>query len=208
MSRDHTIRVETKYSESIIEQATISPMGDIVQQVIRLQDEGVRDALVKLGWTPPGPERDALLADRDRLAAELEDLRETVEWLKGVPPEEKVSEELNAAARLDLRRWERFRGPGAVGNRIMHYEDFLAFRAREQGRKESQEEIAELRAELARVRRNHLRRMANTAIRMGSLLRSYDFGGDRAGRRAARYKTFAERCRAALSQDAQTGRPT
>ena len=85
MSRDHTIRVETKYSESIIEQATISPMGDIVQQVIRLQDEGSATPWSNWGG-PPGPERDALLADRDRLAAELEDLRETVEWLRASHP--------------------------------------------------------------------------------------------------------------------------
>lgn len=104
-------------------------------------------------------DRDRLKAERDALAQELSDLRESVQWLQGCPPEDKVCEELHHAAISDLRRWERTRGPGAVGNPVMHYEDFLAHHARRQGHEEGAAERDALAAELARVRRNHLRRM-------------------------------------------------
>ena len=47
------IRVDTKYSDVIIEQSTHLPTGDLASRVIRLQDDGIRDALVSLGWLPP-----------------------------------------------------------------------------------------------------------------------------------------------------------
>ena len=60
---EHTssVRVTTRFNSSIIEQdieydnAVTNP----TRQIIQLQDEGVIEALKKLGWTPPGGERDA-----------------------------------------------------------------------------------------------------------------------------------------------------
>jgi len=136
---------------------------EVDQAVTQAKDDGKRmeARLQELGEEANNLE-DALSeteADRDRIAAELQavrdelkELRESVEWIKSVPPEEKMDQELHAASLLDLRRWERTRGPGAVGNPVLHYEDFLAFRARERGRKEAQEAMSNLQAELAKAR--------------------------------------------------------
>ena len=122
-----------------------------------------------------------LLAERDRLRAELQDvrdelkeLRESVEWIKSVPPEEKMDQELHAASLLDLRRWERTRGPGAVGNPVLHYEDFLAFRARERGRKEAQEAMSNLQDELAAAHEEILLSRQSEGETMADLLRTRD----------------------------------
>ena len=54
---NNAIHIETKYSPEIIEQQMFGPDDDLVRsfgrQVIRLQDDGVRQALGDLGWLDP-----------------------------------------------------------------------------------------------------------------------------------------------------------
>lgn len=55
---DNTLKVTTRFNKEMIEQSVIAGAGiDIHQQfvkrILNLQDQGVRDALIKLGWTPP-----------------------------------------------------------------------------------------------------------------------------------------------------------
>lgn len=50
--------VETKFSKEMIKQSTTIKDGDrvinsVVSNIIRLEEQDVRDALIKLGWTPP-----------------------------------------------------------------------------------------------------------------------------------------------------------
>lgn len=55
-----TIRVDTRFNAERIEQELVfdnDPVGAIRLQIIRLQDEGVRKALIELGWTPPDTKR-------------------------------------------------------------------------------------------------------------------------------------------------------
>lgn len=51
------INVETKVSPDLIAQETFALRQGmhetLMRQVIQLQEDGVRDALIKLGWTPP-----------------------------------------------------------------------------------------------------------------------------------------------------------
>jgi len=51
------VNVKTKFDDDIIKQIITDDFDDLHQifceQVINLQDQGVRDALIKLGWTPP-----------------------------------------------------------------------------------------------------------------------------------------------------------
>jgi len=115
-----------------------------------------------------------LTAELQAVRYELKELRESVEWIKSVPPEEKMDEELHAASLLDLRRWERSRGPGAVGNPVLHYEDFLAFRARERGRKEAQEAMSNLQDELAAAHEEILLSRQSEGETMADLLRTRD----------------------------------
>ena len=50
--------VETKFNKELIRQSTVlMDDGEIIStmagNIIRLEEQGVRDALIKLGWTPP-----------------------------------------------------------------------------------------------------------------------------------------------------------
>lgn len=48
-------KVKTMFNKNqIIQESGFDDLrADIVRKVIDLQDAGVRDALIKLGWTPP-----------------------------------------------------------------------------------------------------------------------------------------------------------
>jgi hypothetical protein len=46
-------RITTNFSPDLIEQVVEDPIGNTTKQVIRLRDEGVRKALIAMGWTPP-----------------------------------------------------------------------------------------------------------------------------------------------------------
>ena len=51
-------KIETKFSKEMIKQSTIlmddgKTISTMVSNVIRLEEQGVRNALIKLGWTPP-----------------------------------------------------------------------------------------------------------------------------------------------------------
>ena len=46
-------KITTNFSPDLIEQVVEDPIGNITKQVIRLRDEGVRKALIAMGWTPP-----------------------------------------------------------------------------------------------------------------------------------------------------------
>lgn len=82
--------------------------------------------------------------------AELADIRESTAWLANVDPDEMKDEELHHAALIDFRRWERLsRGPGAVGNPVYSFEDFLIPHARAQGEKKVQAELATATTEIA-----------------------------------------------------------
>lgn len=50
--------VETKFNKELIRQSTVlmddgKIISEMASNVIRLEEQGVRDALIKLGWTPP-----------------------------------------------------------------------------------------------------------------------------------------------------------
>ena len=49
---DNKINVTTRFNQDLIEQET-DVLGQVTRNVIRLQDEGIRKALIDLGWTPP-----------------------------------------------------------------------------------------------------------------------------------------------------------
>lgn len=58
MFGDNVFQVITRFNKEMIEQSVVAGAGvDIHQQfvkrVLNLQDQGIRDALIKLGWTPP-----------------------------------------------------------------------------------------------------------------------------------------------------------
>lgn len=53
--------VETKFNKELIKQSTVlsdgnSVISSVVSNIVRLEEQGVRDALIKLGWTPPKDE--------------------------------------------------------------------------------------------------------------------------------------------------------
>lgn len=55
---NHHIDVRTKFDSNFISQDLIAVENGhirevLVKRVINLQDDGVRAALIKLGWTPP-----------------------------------------------------------------------------------------------------------------------------------------------------------
>jgi len=54
---DHTIKVKTSYNKDVIEQSILNPSEDLITQttkrILYLQEQGVRDALKKLGWLSP-----------------------------------------------------------------------------------------------------------------------------------------------------------
>ncbi len=89
-------------------------------------------------------EADLLRAQLEVALVELKDIRSTTEWLGDSEPEDRRDEELFSAARIDLKRWEDRRGPGAVGNRVVTFEDMLIHHARAQGKREALAEPAPL----------------------------------------------------------------
>jgi hypothetical protein len=53
--------VETQFDKNLIKQSTVLSDGDgvvssVVSNIVRLEEQGVREALMKLGWTPPKDE--------------------------------------------------------------------------------------------------------------------------------------------------------
>lgn len=56
---NHSIQVKTSYNNDIIEQELITqgqPVKGAVKDIIKLKDRGVREVLIRLGWTPPPSE--------------------------------------------------------------------------------------------------------------------------------------------------------
>ncbi len=56
------INVETKFNQDRIEQilTETTPLDvthEIARYAVNLREKGIRDALIKLGWTPPPEER-------------------------------------------------------------------------------------------------------------------------------------------------------
>jgi len=49
MNEPTKIFIDTEFNDDVIS----SSVRGISKEVIRLKDEGVREALIKLGWTPP-----------------------------------------------------------------------------------------------------------------------------------------------------------
>lgn len=90
------IEVKTEFSKDMITQELIGHSTDIhdvmMRQVIRLQDQGVRDALIKLGWTPPDAQPERQVGNVDMSQYELSEdgihyrpkkkklEQETVQW--------------------------------------------------------------------------------------------------------------------------------
>ena len=53
--------VETKFNKEMIKQSTVlmddgKIISSMASNIVRLEEQGVRDALIKLGWTPPKEE--------------------------------------------------------------------------------------------------------------------------------------------------------
>ena len=79
-----TIKVDTRFDADVIESSISGPdvMGEVVRGVIKLQDQGVRDALKALGWSDPRETADLLAIaqgqreDLERLRKELEEANE------------------------------------------------------------------------------------------------------------------------------------
>ena len=57
MKETNTYEVNTKFNKDLIIQETgfsgSDRNSDMARNVIQLQEQGVREALIKLGWTPP-----------------------------------------------------------------------------------------------------------------------------------------------------------
>lgn len=56
------MKITTHYSDDEIRQVVgegVDLAGRYYEYVISLRDQGIREALVKLGWTPPGEDRGA-----------------------------------------------------------------------------------------------------------------------------------------------------
>lgn len=49
------VKIQTWFNHEEIQQQVFWPgrREDTARQIIRLQEQGVREALIKLGWTPP-----------------------------------------------------------------------------------------------------------------------------------------------------------
>ena len=52
-TEDYTLNVTTRYSPEMIEQEVHNSRETLVRNVVHLQDEGIKEALAKLGWLPP-----------------------------------------------------------------------------------------------------------------------------------------------------------
>ena len=54
---DTNINVKTLYNSDMIKSVIEFPNNDLIthmsESIIKLQEEGVRKALIELGWTPP-----------------------------------------------------------------------------------------------------------------------------------------------------------
>lgn len=77
-----TITANTRFNTDEIRQVwRVSDVihGDVHEYIMNLRDQGVREALKKLGWTPPGEETEQ--NQRDALAAHAERQRETLQWI-------------------------------------------------------------------------------------------------------------------------------
>ena len=48
--------------QSIIERGELGPEHEFARRVVNLQEQGVREALIKLGWTPPREPADTPLS--------------------------------------------------------------------------------------------------------------------------------------------------
>ena len=64
---DYEINVVTQFNKDVIEQwdeygkgFNLSPLQEHTKRLIQLQDQGVRDALKKLGWLSPEDSRELL----------------------------------------------------------------------------------------------------------------------------------------------------
>ncbi len=59
MTEENILEVKTSYNDTCITQETRFS-GDLIKlKVMFLQEEGIREALIKLGWTPPQKEKPA-----------------------------------------------------------------------------------------------------------------------------------------------------
>ena len=54
---DPKFTITTSFNQDLIHQRITDPLGQVVEQWIHLQDQQVRSALIKLGWTPPKADR-------------------------------------------------------------------------------------------------------------------------------------------------------
>lgn len=59
MAEGNNLKITTNYTDDWIDQQVSLSGKMISRQVLYLQDTGVKEALVKLGWTPPQEERPA-----------------------------------------------------------------------------------------------------------------------------------------------------
>jgi len=77
-----TINVDTRFDADVIESSISGPdvMGEVVRGVIKLQDQGVRDALKALGWSDPRETAD-LLAITQGQREKLRKAREDINWM-------------------------------------------------------------------------------------------------------------------------------
>ena len=56
MSKELKITVDTSYNKDMIALTTKMGTEIVSHNVVRLQEKSVREALIKLGWTPPKEE--------------------------------------------------------------------------------------------------------------------------------------------------------
>lgn len=52
-------------SEAIIEQEIVNPTGNIVRQLYDLEESQIQAALIKMGWTPPNPDKRYYMIERE-----------------------------------------------------------------------------------------------------------------------------------------------
>lgn len=67
------VKIQTWFNDEEIQQQVFWPgrREDTARQIIRLQEQGVREALIKLGWTPPA---DGSLSLHDALVRQTENM--------------------------------------------------------------------------------------------------------------------------------------
>ena len=53
MTEENKLKITTDYNEDLIDQRVTIDDKLISRQVMYLRDSGVKEALIKLGWTPP-----------------------------------------------------------------------------------------------------------------------------------------------------------